>query len=158
MSHVRPCHSSRLGLPAVRSGLVVKASSQTTAAAASGSTTGEAPGLKVRGPGEEIEPQVQAVAAAHEVLQLLVRLGVPEAPVDVDRDDLGHGQPERATDLAGQPFGHQGTRSLAGTAEFHDVQTVIVRFDEPRERSALAQGRDVAGGGHVARMGHRAGV
>ena len=93
-----------------------------------------------------------------ELLQLLVRLGVAEAAVHVDRDDLGHRQPERPADLAGQPFGHERARTLAGGPELHHVQAVVVRLDEARQRPALAQGRDVAGGGHVARFGHRAGV
>ena len=53
-----------------------------------------------------------------ELLQLLVRLGVAEAAVHVDRDDLGHGQPERPADLAGEPFGHERARTLAGARNF----------------------------------------
>ena len=145
-------------MPAVRSGLVVNASSHTIAAAASGSTSGDAPGVEGQGAGQEVEPEVEAAAALDEVLQLLVGFGVAEAAVDVDRDELGHRQPERPADLAGEPLGDERARTLAGAAELHDVQAVVVGLDEARQRAALAQGRDVAGGGHVARFGHRAGV
>src|SRR5205814_9864339 len=49
-------------------------------------------------------------------------------------------------DLAGEPFGNEDARTLAGAAEFHDVQAVIIGLDEARQRAALAERRYIAGG------------
>ena len=107
-----------------------------------------------QGPRQEVEAQVQAAAAMDEILELLVGLGVAEAAVDLDRDEFGDRKPERPTDLTGQPLRDERARTLACGAELHDVQPVIVGLDQARQRATLAQGRDIAGGGHVARSGH----
>ena len=108
--------------------------------------------------GQEVEPEVEATAVPDEVLQLLVGLGVAEAGVDVDDDDLGHRQADRTGDLPGQPFGHERARALARAAELHDIQPIVIRLDEPGQRATLAQRRDVAGRRDMAHIGHRAGV
>ena len=158
MSHVRPCQSEQVRVAGGPVGLVVNESNHTTAAAASGSTSGDAPGIERQGAGQEVEPEVEAATAMDEILELLVGFRIAEAAVDLDRDDLGDGQPEGATDLAGEPLRDERPRTLAGAPELHDVQPVVVGLDQARQRAALAQGRDVAGGGHVAGLGHRAGV
>ncbi len=97
---------------------------------------------------QEVHPEVQAAARVDQVVDLLVGLGVAQGRVDLDADELGHGQPDGPRDLAGQPLGHERPRTLAGAAELHDVQPVVVRLDQTGQRAALAQGRDVAGGDH----------
>ncbi len=98
--------------------------------------------------GQEVHPEVQPAARADQVVDLLVGLGVAERRVELDADEVGHGQADRACQLAGQPLGDEGTRALAGAAELDDVQAVVVRLDEAGQRAALAQGRHVARGDH----------
>ena len=93
--------------------------------------------------GQEVHAQVQAAAGAHQVVDLLVRLGVAEGRVDLDRHEVGHGQADRPGQLAGQPFGDERARPLAGAAELDHVQAVVVGLDEAGQRAALAQGRHV---------------
>ena len=135
----------------VRSGFVTSASSQTVSAASSGSTgapaAATAPAERQR-TGQEVHPQVQAVAGPDEVVDLLVRLGVAERAGDLDADQVRHGQADRPADLAGEPLGDQRARTLAGPAELDHVEPVIVGLDESGQRAALTQRRHVARGDH----------
>ncbi len=150
ISHGRPCQTSRFGFWAVRSGLVTRASNQTTSAAKAGSTSGApgvaAAGLKARAPGRKSIPRLSPPLLPDEVVDLLVRLGVAEGGIDLDAHQVGHGQADRPAELAGEPFGDQRARALAGATELDDVQPVVVRLDEAGQRPTLAQGRHVAGG------------
>ena len=147
ISQVRPCQMSRFGLATVRSGLVTRPSSQTTSAAKTGSTTGSGRRVERQRTGQEVQAEVEPAARLHEVVDLLVGLGVAQVRVDIDERQVRHGQPDGARELAGQPLGDERPRTLAGAAELDHVQPVVVRLDEAGQRTALAQGRDVAGGG-----------
>ena len=96
--------------------------------------------------GQEVHPEVQPAALPDQVVDLLVGLGVAERRVDLDPDEVGHGQADRACQLAGQPLRDERARPLPGAAELDDVQPVVVRLDEAGQRAALAQGRHVARG------------
>ena len=72
---------------------------------------------------------------------------------DLRDHQLGHRQPERPAQLAGDDLGHQRADALPGAAELHDVEPVVVGLDEPGHRAALPQGRDVSGGDHAAQLG-----
>ena len=67
----------------------------------------------------------------------------------------GTGRPSARRQLAGDELGDERLRALARAAELQDVQAVVVGLDEPGHRAALAQRRDVAGGGHRPRRRHR---
>ena len=73
-----------------------------------------------------------------------MRFGVAEGRVELDAHEVRHVQPDGPCQLAGQPLGDEGPRSLAGAAELDDVQAVVVRLDEPGQGAALAQCRHVA--------------
>jgi hypothetical protein len=105
--------------------------------------------------GQEVEADVAPAARGDQLLDLGVGLGAAELRVELDQHDLGHVEPERAPELAGDELGHERARALAGAAELQDVQAVVVGLDEPRHRPALAQRRHVAGRGHRPRRGRR---
>ena len=54
--------------------------------------------------------------------------------------------PRRAGQLADDHLGDQHLEALAGAAELADVGAEVVGLDDPGQRAALAQRRDVAGG------------
>ena len=135
----------------VRSTFSTSASSHTTAAARSG---GRRPrrvvGQRAR---QEVDAEVEARAGADQILDLGIGLGARHLDVELDQHELGHRQPERPRQLPGHDLGRQRLRPLAGAAELHDVQAVVVRLHQPRQRAALAQGGHVAGRGHRAQHG-----
>jgi len=107
--------------------------------------------------GEEVHAEIRSRAGDDELLDLGIGLGVPELGRDLDDDELGHRQPERPRELARQHLRDERALALAGTAELRDVHAEVVGLDEPRQRPALAQGVDVAGGGDGAqRLEHGA--
>ena len=155
MSHVRLPQTSRLGLRGVRSTFVMSASNQTMSAASSGSI-GQ-PARERQRARQEVHPEVQARAGLDEVLDLGIGLGRGQCDVDVDDHELGHRQPERAPELARDDLRHERLLALPRAAELRDVHAVVVGLHEPRQRAALAQGLDVAGGGDGAqRLEHGA--
>ena len=97
--------------------------------------------------------------AVEQVVDLLVGLGIGDPGGEIDTDEVRHEQPERAADLAGQPLGDERPRALPRAAELDDVQAVIVRFNEARERPALAKRGHVTGrlDDPEARLGRRRG-
>ncbi len=94
--------------------------------------------------GQEVHPQVQATARAQQVVDLLIRVRIAQGGVHLDRHQVRHVQADRPGELAGQPLRDEGPRSLAGPAELDDVEAVVVGLDEPWQRPAFAQRRDVA--------------
>ena len=144
---------SRFGFFAVRSTLVTSASSQTTSAARSGSGGGPAAGENGSDAGRKSSAEVRARAREQQVLDLGVRLGAADRRVELDEHELGHGQPERAGELAGDDLRDERLRPLPGTAELEDVEAVVVGLDERGQRAALAERRHVAGRGDGAHSG-----
>ena len=149
---------SRFGLTALRSGFVMNASSQTISAAISGSTSGIGSGVEHEGAGQEIEAEVEAAAPMDRSCSSSSGSASPRPGSTSMNTSSGTVNPTARADLAGEPLGHEGTRTLARTMELDDVQPVVVGLDEARERAALAQRRDVARRSDVAGFRHRAGV
>ncbi len=148
MSHGRPCHTSRFGFCGERSGFVTKPSNQTTSAAKSGVddvARGRGGRVERQRAGQEVHPEIEPGARPDEVVDLLVGFGVAQGRIDLDGDEVGHGQADRPPELAGKPLGDERARTLSGATELDHVQAVVVRLDQPGQRPALAQGRDVAG-------------
>ena len=98
-------------------------------------------------PRQVIEADVHPLALLQQLLDLGVGLGPGHPPVELHEHDLGHGQPERAGDLAGDQLRRERAHALARAAELHDVRAVIVGADDGRERAAFAQRRHVLGRG-----------
>src|SRR5262249_60289889 len=65
------------------------------------------------------------------------------------------GRAERRRELAADALRDERLRALSGAVELQDVEAVVVGLDERGQRAALAQRRDVAGGGDSAEV-HRA--
>ena len=97
-------------------------------------------------PGQEVHAEVDAAAGPDEIVDLLVRFRVAERRIDVDRDEVGNREADRAPDLAREPLGDERAGSLAGASELDDVEAVVVGLDEPGERAAFSQRRHVARG------------
>src|SRR5262249_27360557 len=85
-------------------------------------------------------------AGADQVLDFGIGLGACQFRIELNEYDLGNGQVERARDFARDQFRDQRLRALAGAAKLEHVQAVVVGLDHRRQRSALAQRRNVAGG------------
>ena len=133
------------GCGGVRSMLVTSASNQTMSAASAG-VERSAGSVKGSAPGRKSMPRFAPGLASISSWISGSGSAWPSAGESID-DELGHGQPERAAELARDDFGDERPRALPGAAELHHVQPVVVGLDEPGQRPALAQGRDVAGGG-----------
>src|SRR5207247_5944088 len=67
-----------------------------------------------------------------------------ERRVELDEGELRHREAEGARELTGDDLGEQGLPPLARSAELEDVEPVVARLDERRQRAAFAQRRDVA--------------
>ena len=102
-------------------------------------------GIECQRAGQEVHPEVGARARADEVVDLLVGLGVAKRGVHLDATRSGTGSPIARPISPASHLGDERARSLARSAELHDVQAVVVRLDEPGQRAALAQWHDVAG-------------
>ena len=74
-----------------------------------------------------------------------IRFGAREVGVEIGEDDLRHRQAEGPGDLAGDELGNQCACALPGSAELEDIESIVVRVHDCRQRSALAQRRDVSG-------------
>jgi hypothetical protein len=107
-------------------------------------------GRKGQRAGQEIYAEVGADAGERELLDLDVGLGLGQVGVELGHDQLGDEEAECARELAGHDLGDECGRSLARPGELHHVETVVVSFHERRQRAALAQRGDVAGGGDLA--------
>ncbi len=75
-----------------------------------------------------------------QVLDLLVRLPLAEARVEVDGHQSGHGQSEPPPELAADDLGDQRLRPLARAAELDDVQAVVVGLDDRRQQPPSRSG------------------
>ena len=103
-----------------------------------------AAGLKVSAPGRKSIPRFSPPLARTRSWISSSGSASPRDGSSSTRDQVRHGQPDGPCQLAGQPLGDQRPRTLPGAAELDDVQPVVVRLDETRQRAALAQGRHVA--------------
>jgi hypothetical protein len=113
-------------------------------AASSGDGGGPAAGAERQCARQEVDTEVQATACEQQVLDLGIGLGATDRGVELDQDELGHGKPERAGELADDDLRDERLRPLPGAAELKDVEPVVVRLDERGQRAALPQGRHVA--------------
>ena len=116
---------------------------------------GECGGVEVERAGQEVDAEVQAGAAAQEVLHLLVGFGRAEGRVELDRHQLRHGEPEPPGQLAADDLGDEHRSSLARAGVLHHVGAEVVGLHQPGQRTALAQRRHVPDGGDVAQRGGR---
>ena len=77
-----------------------------------------------------VEREIEADACLDEILYLGIRLRTRKVCVELDEDDLGHRQAERARDFAGDELRDQRLRPLARAAEFQHVHALIVGLDD----------------------------
>ena len=103
-------------------------------------------GIEHAGAGKEVHADVPADAAFEQIADLGVGLVAAELGVDFEEDQIGDGELERAGDATRDEFGDEGERTLTGTAELEDIEAEIIRFDDGRERAALAERHDIADG------------
>ena len=94
---------------------------------------------------QEVHPEVRPAARLEQLLDLLVGLPQADRRVELDATRSGTRTPIRAAQLTDDDLGDQRRRPLPGAAELDDVHAVVVRLDQPRQRAALAQRRDVPG-------------
>ena len=149
MHHSRPCHHSRLGLATVRSGLVTSPSSQTMAAAWAGSTSGRGGRVERQGAGQEVEPEVAPGAGPDEVVDLLVGLGVAQARVDLDRDEVRARAARACRPMA--PATHSATSARGPWPAPRNLTTYSPSSSastRPGSEPPSRSGRHVAGRGH----------
>ena len=146
----RRCQTMQVGVARRPVDVGGEASSQTMAAARSGSGAGPDRRREGQRAGQEVEPDVGPGRSLEQVLDLAVRLGLGEGGVELDQHLVRHGQPEVAGDLARQELRDQRLPAVPGAEQLDDVEPVVVGLDERRQRPALAQGRHVPGRGHGA--------
>jgi hypothetical protein len=123
---------------------VISASNHTTSAASSAPGAVSGVGANGSAPGRKSTPRLRPAAGADQVLDLGVGLGARELGIELEPHQLGHREAERARELAAHHLGDERLRPLPGAAELAHVHAVVVGLDEPRQRPALAQRRDVA--------------
>ena len=99
-----------------------------------------------------MEAEIGAPRSTEQVLDLLVGFGASEFLANIDEDAFGHAQTYEASHLQANEFGYQGSGAMSGAAEFHNVSETVVGLGERWQRAALAQGRDIARNGHMARL------
>jgi hypothetical protein len=102
---------------------------------------------------QEVDGQVHPGARGDELLHLLVGFSTTDLGVDLDQGQIGYGQVEPARQRADHDLGDQRLRTLAGGGELHHVGAEVVGLDQPRQRSALAQRREVGRRGHRGQHG-----
>ena len=69
---------------------------------------------------------------------------LPRAASSSTRTISGTSQPERPSELAGEQLRDERLGSLAGGVELDDVEPVVVRLEQSRQRATFAECRDVA--------------
>ena len=142
----RPCQTSRFVFFGVRSGFVVSASNQTTSAAQSASATRSAAGLKVIEPGRKSTPRFEPTLATS---RSWTSSSGSDSAICASRSTATRSGTSSPSARPISPASHSGderARALAGAAELHDVQPVVVGLDEAGQRAALAERRHVARG------------
>src|SRR5829696_9685491 len=87
--------------------------------------------------GEEVEADVEPAARVDQLLDLGIGLGAAQLGVQLDENDLRHGQAGGAGELAGDELRQERLRSLPGPAELEHVESVVVGFYQSGQRSAL---------------------
>ena len=106
---------------------------------------GERGGVEVERAGQVVDPEVGPGARPQQVLDLLVGLGHGQGRVDVDHDELRHGQSQPTGQPAGHDLGHQRGGPLTRPAELDHVGAQVVGLHEARQGAPLAQRGHVAG-------------
>ena len=103
-------------------------------------------------------PRFAPGARGEEVLDLRVGLGVAELGRDVDDDELGHREPERARELAREDLGDERRpRPAPRRVNFVTYMPSSSASSRPGSEPPSRSGFDVARGGDAAqRLGHRA--
>ena len=151
MSHSRPCQTSRFGLRGVRSTFVhQRVEPDDVGGQRRVEPARRPPASNASAPGRKSRPRLRPGCAARAPGSRGRARRAPSAGSSSTTHELGHRQAERARQLAGDHLGDERLRALAGAAELHDVQAVVVGLDEAGQRAALAQRRHVARGGDAA--------
>jgi len=92
----------------------------------------ERAGVEVERSGQEVHAQVQAGAAAQQVLDLLVRLRDAERRVQLDRHQLRHRQPQPAGQLPADHLRDEHRQALPGAGVLDDVGAEVVGLHQAR--------------------------
>lgn len=95
--------------------------------------------------GQEVHAEVEPAAGLQELLHLLVGLGEADDRVQLHPHQVGDAQPEPPAELSADHLRDECLAPLSGAGEFHDVRAEVVGLDDPGERAALTQRRDIAG-------------
>jgi hypothetical protein len=120
-----------------------------------GGELGPGGGVEGSGPGEEVDAEIDSRTRPEQVLDLGIGLGLGEPGVDGDERELGDAKAQSARELDADHLRYQRQRALAGAGPLDDIDPVVVGLEQPGERSALAQGRDVARRGDLQERRHR---
>ena len=104
-------------------------------------------GVEVHSARQVVHRQVESRAGLDQVLDLRIAFGAREFGVQVHQRQVRHRQLQRLGESAGDHFGHQRLRALAGAAELEHVEAFVVGFHDGGHGAAFAQWGDVAGGG-----------
>jgi hypothetical protein len=100
----------------------------------------EGAGVEVERAGQEVHAEVQAGAAAQQILHLLIRFGRAERGVELDGHQRGHRQPEPPGQLAADDLRDEHRQPLAGAGVLHHVGAQVVRLHQARQRPPRAAG------------------
>ena len=102
--------------------------------------------IEVERPIQIAQPDVDAATRLQQVLDLRIRLALPEAIRQVDDRQLRHRQFQSARDAMRDDLGNQHLCALAGTAELGDEQAAAVGVDDGGKRAPLTERLDVSCG------------
>ncbi|MPN44955.1 hypothetical protein SDC9_192522 [bioreactor metagenome] len=108
--------------------------------------------VKVDGARQIVQPHVQPVAGANQVLNLGVGLGAGQVAVQVQQHDFRHRQAQRTCHAARDDLGHQRAHALPGAPELEHIGAQVVGLDNRRHGAAFTQRRDIALHQHRAQL------
>jgi hypothetical protein len=86
-----------------------------------------------------VEAEVQPGAPIERRENLGIGLGRGECAIEIDQHELGHGESQRSPDFSSDELRDQRLFALACAAQFDNVKTEIVRFEERGDRAALTK-------------------
>jgi hypothetical protein len=78
---------------------------------------------------KEVNPEVGAVAAHHQLLNLRIGLGSAKLEGDLREHQLRHRQTDRCCEPADDDLGDERLGSLARGPKLDDIQAVVIRLD-----------------------------
>ena len=121
MSQGLSCHHMMFGFFDVRSGFIVKASSQTIFDGGVVVDQMRLVGAQIAGAVEILKAEIEAVAHGDQLQQFVV-VGIRRR-VFVERDEgaRGHGQADRFGEARDNDFGDQRQRALRGAAQLDEI-------------------------------------